>query len=295
MPTTRDGVFNFQHPLLRESGVRFLRDHDRSLCLSIELGHQRAIVTASALAGFMSVDADHPDLSQLGLIDDALRFSRSVKHGDSIPSELVTGRPSWKPTEQQRRKGSQALARTLGGLRPPTATGATATDIARCLVDRFSTKSYDVILAVISEVIEIVSFTSALQYSVYTFQKMLGDLMRLVKKKSGIGAQRILASAQNIRPLAGWASKVIINLDLISSDIQSAIENSDLYYNRSFNLINTLRCWVLDVEPVLHEFLCASKRGDGASDRHIDQVCRLIARRHETFDPTFYNTPTLAS
>lgn len=287
------GVFGFQHPLLRQGGVQFVRDYDRSLCLSIELGQQRATVTAGSLADFLSVDASHPDLSQLGLIDGALRFSRSVRHGDPIPSELITGRPSWQPTDQQRRKGGQALARTLDGLRPSATTDATAADIAKYVLNEFSVKSYDVIIATISEVVEIVSFSSALQYSVYMFQKMLGDLVRLGKNKSGIEAKRILVSAQNLRPLSDWASKKSLNLDLIGSDIQAAITKPQEYRDRSFNLVNTLRCWVLDVEPVLQEFSRATKRGGGTSDRHIEQLCRLIARRHDTFDATLYSVAPL--
>jgi hypothetical protein len=69
---------------------------------TVDLGDVRATLTFATLRGSFGIEKDDPDSRLLEHVKRALVFVRRVRHGDSMPSELLDGSASWTVDDRHR-------------------------------------------------------------------------------------------------------------------------------------------------------------------------------------------------
>lgn len=69
---------------------------------TVDLGDVRATLTFATLRSSFGIEKDDPDSKLLEHVTRALAFVRRVRHGDSMPSELLDGSASWTVDDRHR-------------------------------------------------------------------------------------------------------------------------------------------------------------------------------------------------
>jgi len=69
---------------------------------TVDLGDVRATLTFATLRGSFGIEKDDPDSRLLEHVKRALAFVRRLRHGDSMPSELLDGSASWTVDDRHR-------------------------------------------------------------------------------------------------------------------------------------------------------------------------------------------------
>ena len=89
-----------QHPVFSSFGdVRFRRAEPDGLpVLAIRLGEREAQLPLDALQREFGIADDSDDGRMLALIAAALEYVPSLQAGDRLPSEVLTGKASWRPS-----------------------------------------------------------------------------------------------------------------------------------------------------------------------------------------------------
>jgi hypothetical protein len=86
--------FRFEHKLFSVSSCVFRRS-GRVVSLYMPLGNVMVAVPVDKIVKTFDIPADSNDASLLSRVAAALKFVKEVRPGDSIPSEIITGRASW--------------------------------------------------------------------------------------------------------------------------------------------------------------------------------------------------------
>ncbi len=120
MPQSRDCVdpglrVDLQHPLFSTFGeVRFRRaSTDGAPVLAMRLGQREAQLPLSALQREFAIAGESDDGRMLALIGAALDYVPSLQPGDRLPSEVLTGEASWKPSPEHLRLAATRLRLNL--------------------------------------------------------------------------------------------------------------------------------------------------------------------------------------
>jgi hypothetical protein len=88
--------FSFQHKLFLLPSVVFKQALDGSgPVMQLDLEAVRATIAASTICDSFGIPAGSPDAKLIDLVSRALKYVKEVRHGDSIPSEILDGRASW--------------------------------------------------------------------------------------------------------------------------------------------------------------------------------------------------------
>ncbi|MBL8831686.1 MAG: hypothetical protein JNL71_04795 [Rhodospirillales bacterium] len=95
--------FEFAHKVFHvEDGVFLIDEASEAPVYSVDLGDVRATLTFGTLCASFGIEPGSPDALLLEDVRRALAFVRRVRHGDSIPSELLDGSASWSVDERHR-------------------------------------------------------------------------------------------------------------------------------------------------------------------------------------------------
>lgn len=88
--------FDFEHKVFEIEGCNFQYDkaEDRAL-FHVRLGDLQAVIGLDTLRDEFHIALDSPDDKLLSLVQRGLRFVKTIKPGDSIPTELLDGSASW--------------------------------------------------------------------------------------------------------------------------------------------------------------------------------------------------------
>lgn len=101
----------FEHPILvaLESAIFRLTEGDQVPALAIPLDDTEAVVPLEAVIKLFGIKRDSADGRLLGLIGQGLRFKPTMRMGDALPSEVLTGEASWEVAPYHRQVASARL------------------------------------------------------------------------------------------------------------------------------------------------------------------------------------------
>ena len=112
MPDNQE--FDFAHKVYQAPGACFRLDRLRGeVTFSLDLGGVRAVLPVSTLVSTFGIEPDCEDARRLLLVEDALRYVKEVRPGDSIPSEILDGTSSWQVSEAHFLRAKARLTRQL--------------------------------------------------------------------------------------------------------------------------------------------------------------------------------------
>ena len=101
MPMSQSpSICAFEHPgfaALKDPLFR-LTEGDRVAALAIKLDGAEAVVPLKAVAKLFNIQVDSPDGRMLHLIQQGLRFVVCLRPGDALPTEVLSGEASWRPS-----------------------------------------------------------------------------------------------------------------------------------------------------------------------------------------------------
>jgi hypothetical protein len=105
---------HFEHVLFDrvDEGV-FRKTDTGEPVFSISIGDTQAMLSLRGMRREFDFTDDSPDAVMLDLVTRSLDFVKALRVGDRIPSELLTGKPSWKITEVHRVIAQQRLSMQL--------------------------------------------------------------------------------------------------------------------------------------------------------------------------------------
>jgi hypothetical protein len=279
--------FEFSHPSLRKPGLAFVRDEDRQPCLSFDLGDVRGTMPLRQVAANFSIPHAHPDIVLLSRIDKALRFSRSIKADDPLPTEMINGTPSWTPRAPYLLRAAVRLGRALG------ARHVLGGDDPDAMLRDLALAVRDCAPCAKLPVVEMAALTRDaarvewLCRAVVTVQRLLGGLAKA-------GADRGLRSiaettrsgALALRAPTLWASDLAMRADAMATDLGAACRSPGAFRAQLHPLIATLRAFVLDIEPLIVAWNTERDRPEGASAVGLERVAGLAVRRYAKFRPS---------
>ncbi len=106
--------FSFEHPALRLEGAFFtLQPGSLEPVMRVRLGGSSGTVPLRQVAATFDIKPDSPDGLLLRKVEVALRHVPAIRHGDRIPSEVVTGQASWAIEDRHK---EMAALRIVGPL-----------------------------------------------------------------------------------------------------------------------------------------------------------------------------------
>ena len=283
--------FDFSSPLLRRPGVEFTRQEDRSPILGIDFGGQRATVDLADLRNMDELPSGHPDHRLLRFVAPALVYSLRIVAGSPIPTELVDGRPSWRPSDASISHIKKDIVRNYD--LQIEASRLSAVDVLRsqprARLPAGGTANEDApLLDTITDYIESAACALDIKKSLIGRQRMLGDIARAAKREAGSmhgGVYREIALG--IREVLIWASKQAMTLDMKVLDLRTAINDRRVLEETVWPAIAGMRAWVLDLEPVTEAW--AGIRGqEHVKKTDLDRFRQLVVTRFSDFDPSIY-------
>lgn len=102
--------FNFQHRVFSGKGSKFILNGSAKIPIfQVALGDLHGVIEIAALQNEFNIGPDTHDGKLLGLAVAGLRYVPDIKPGDSIPSEVLTGKASWSVKDKHRKIAEQRL------------------------------------------------------------------------------------------------------------------------------------------------------------------------------------------
>jgi len=283
-------AFAFAEPRLRRESAVFVRDERREAVLRIDLGGIHATIALAQVRSTLEIPAGSPDIGLLGLVGVALHYSRAIRNGDPLPSELVDGRPSWTPKShvvaRARDKLERALKMPLAAAASAVQSGhASAADadispLVRALA-RGHVRADD-----LQELVASIARIDWLSRAVMQIQGAVGEMATLAARRQ-FGRQNELAraAALGLREAAMWGTARAMLADSLVSDLPRLIVDLPRFSACLWGHIATLRAFVLDLEPVVELWNAAQQRDGGPSEGDLDAVARIVRQRCVPFQP----------
>lgn len=106
--------FSFEHPALRLEGAFFtLQVGSMEPIMRVRLGGASGTVPLRQVAATFDIKPDSPDGLLLRKVEVALRHVPSIRHGDRIPTEVVTGQASWAIDDRHKELAALRVVGTL--------------------------------------------------------------------------------------------------------------------------------------------------------------------------------------
>ena len=101
----------FEHSFFAriEGGYFRLSDPDEQPVYVMDLGGNEVAVPFPGIMREFGIDEESPDAHMLELTAQALNYVKALRIGDTLPQELLTGKPSWKVSACHRRIAFQRL------------------------------------------------------------------------------------------------------------------------------------------------------------------------------------------
>lgn len=282
--------FNFESLLLREPNSEFFLDESRDPRFRTSLGEHSASRSITQVRQLLDPSARSVDHRLLQYVAPALRYVRRVRADDPIPSEILSGEPSWSVGEHHQRRAIRlvwrALSLELGLDEAEDGNDATIDQMVEKIASRSTDDERKHIERMLDNIIGSISRTSWLRNAVITLQRTIGDLAQAsaeIKERSHATLAR--NAALMLRDVSKFATERVLRLDMLASDVQSALRDPGTVESRVWPLISEQRSLAIDYERVV----LAWKRGSGARDQSVHQkiesVYRLCSQRYQEFDP----------
>jgi hypothetical protein len=102
--------FNFQHRVFKTPGARFLlKGHQRVPTFRVDMGDMDGLIEIPILKKEFGIVPNGPDDQLIDLAVNGLRYVPDIKPGDTIPSELLTGKASWAVSPRHKKIAEQRL------------------------------------------------------------------------------------------------------------------------------------------------------------------------------------------
>ena len=109
-----DGAVVLSIPLFKAAPDGYFHKSDgRDVVYSLKLGDMDAALPLASIRKEFHVEEDSEDGRMLDLITRALSFVSALRLGDALPSEVLTGEPSWDITAAHRLRAYQRLTLQL--------------------------------------------------------------------------------------------------------------------------------------------------------------------------------------
>ena len=291
-------IFAFEIPALARGDAFFAVDDYRKIVFRIDLGEAKTSVDLSHVAALFEVPARSRDARLLTLVPTALRYCRTLKAGQALPSEAVDGRPSWDPKPHLVVRAVRRIGAAVGGpplpLHTPMAdTGLQSADeimeeALEALVDWVSSFANPRKLGLAADEIVAIAVDVArverLCRSIVDLQQDVGAIAKIAAaRQNPWRSERARAIALGLREALVWSSAVAIELDAVASDPLRAFGNVDDFRLRLWPKMAALRTFLLDFEPLRRQLEAARAQANGPNDQELDEMQRLLAVR-QPFD-----------
>lgn len=113
--------FLFEHKIFHIPGMRFsLAGQEREPVLLMSVGEHEAALSFGAVIKEFNLDPDGHDGKLLIQVGSGLKFVKDIRHGDTIPREILDGSASWSINEAHHARSKNKLqARIALSGRPP--------------------------------------------------------------------------------------------------------------------------------------------------------------------------------
>lgn len=286
--------FLFRNPELRGAAAEFLREEDREPVIRKDLGTLKGKLSVADLADSLDLAAEHPDRKLLQIVPDALRHVRRVRNGDPIPSELISGQPSWSPSQPAINRATLAVWRVLQ--RVPMAQTmmepdpGDVTDLGRVLPTLLKDLSVQEAEERAQGVILDLARTDRLRRAITGLQRTVGELAQYSaqhgQKSSGPAARN---AALFLRAPVIWGTEQAVALDAVMADILNLLVHPEIREQKAWPLMRRLRILMLDCEPVFLRWQAAMALPNGMPPREVEEIHRLVAQRYKVFDPSVFD------
>ena len=103
--------FEFEHKIFRvEKSYFALAADTHEAVFFVTLGDLNASLRLAAVRNEFKISPESPDGQLLSIIERSLRFVREIRHGDTIPRELLDGSASWAVSERHRAHARTRIA-----------------------------------------------------------------------------------------------------------------------------------------------------------------------------------------
>ena len=106
LPVTRRTRIEFETPTPRQPGAFFERDLDRETVMRVSHGEQIASLPVESMVNASEVKRSLKELEMIAVVELGLSYQPRLAEGDKVPSELISGAPSWTVPEKVRSRSS---------------------------------------------------------------------------------------------------------------------------------------------------------------------------------------------
>ena len=290
-PSAQGGAFGFVSSYLGRDDAVFVRGADRQPVLRFDFGDNRATVPLATVPAAAELPGGHPDLTLLQFVEPALLYRDTVAAGDPVPSEIVSGRPSWpvqpRIAKRVERRILEALCAQSAG-EGGQAAADPAEMIARQLIG-VDTRRDPRIVGILRDHLDAAVRATHLSDDVTDCQRMVGEMATLAVQREAFAEQdRVRDAARKLRHVVVWATKRTMALDMLANDIKGALADRAQLEERTWPAINELRAWSLDLAPVLRAWNDMGKATGDLRIGDIENLHRLVSIRFSAFDPAIY-------
>lgn len=296
----RPQIFDFSHPELRRPGVEFVRDTDRTPLLRKDFGELRGTHALEDLPGALGLPEDHPDDALLALVPAALLYQRRVAHGDPVPGEIREGRPSWAPKPHLLNRATALVIKAVEGRmalrnggKPLPQSARNLLAIADLLAQELETTSREEILARLDGIVADLGRVDWLRGAASELQRCVGELAQYSAARAGSPAGDLARQcALLLRTPMIWATEKAMAADAAVGDVNRLLANPTVLRAKAWPLMNELRAFILDVEPVVRHWAAMRPQSDALRPEDWKDMLRLAGRRFARFDPSLYRIET---
>ena len=111
-------VFAFQHKLFRSSEDCLFRrsaDGSKEPVFVLNIAESEYALPFEGIQHEFGIDPESEDGRMLALVEEALHYTRTIRPGDPVPKEMITGEASWDITDEHRRIAQQRINVQLAG------------------------------------------------------------------------------------------------------------------------------------------------------------------------------------
>ena len=305
VPVTR---CEFQRNIFASFGeVRFRRSvTDGTPIMAMPLGEREAQLPLGALRRELGIEDDSPDGRMLDLIDSALDYVPSLAPGDKLPSEVLTGEASWRPSPKHVRLAATRMRLNLIAWLSPHSRWADAArdeitllrladdvalkeEVAALAIpaaQRLELRDAAKVLRLLDEMSQEMAYIEALR------QRLLERVEGLCRRMAGILATRrsltvapsdTLAQVHRLALLAYRQLRDRFeDVDAQTGEFSSLMRNVD--NQRAF--IRTNRDWLYRNQRTWDAVLAQwEQAGDAA-----DEIAALLAKTYQFLAPRFMPT-----
>jgi len=303
-PISQAGLaFDFDSQALRREDARFALDIQRVPHCYFGLGALEASISLaqfeSTAFAFRGEALTGQDRRRLEMIGPALRYRRSIRIGDPLPSELVDGRPSWAPKSHLLLRAIQRIGVALGDRpreeerrSPPgqpaaqdISTEDALADLAHALRSWKCPGGKPIVAKDVADLAESLARVDWLNRRIQLVQQCVGELARIAAGKSKGRRETFARSAAlTLRTAVIWATGRALAADMTAADVLRAIGDVAAFNRRIWPQIAVLRAFAIDVEPIATLWQDTRLRPGGPLDSDFDALNRMVQIRYMPFD-----------